>query len=410
MIIMLTRHKGYKYRLKPTAEQTEYLNKAFGCARKMHNLYVDILCEQLQEQGFTGGRIKNIKLPTPATIKKDYPYMKEIDSLVFANTQLNFQKSIQKYNTEHDGKTYKKTAKKKEQTIGKILTFKDLKGFPSYKSKKKGDYSFTTNNQDGTISIIDDKYVRIPKLKSLIKFVNHRQLPKDSIIKSATISKDTRGKYYITFLCEYYILEPTDILINLDNAVGLDYAQHAFYVDSEGTKANYPHYYRTLEAKLKKEQQKLSRKKLYSNNWYKQKEKISKLQAKIARQRLDWLHKKSYEIVNRYDVVVIEDLDLRNLAQCLKLGKNLHDNGFGIFRTLLAYKLEDRNKVMVKIDRWFPSSKICHSCGYKNTELKLSYRVWQCSCGLRIDRDTNAAINISEEGKRVYSEGLVQAG
>jgi putative transposase len=396
---MIKKNKGFKFRLKPTGEQIKYFEKAFGCTRKMYNIYVDLLCKQLEQQEYKNGKIKNISLPTPATIKKDYSYMKEIDSLAFANVQLDFQEAIRKFNKEYDGKTYKKKTKKQEKTTSRELTFKDLKGFPSYKSKKKNHNSFTTNNQNGTVAIIDEKYVRIPKLKSLIRFVNHRQIPNGYTIKGCTISKDYRGKYYISFLCEYFEevkkIEPKTF-------IGLDYSQDSFYVDSEGERANYPQYYKKLEEKIKKEQRKLSRKKLNSNNWLKQKRKISKLQHKIANQRLDWLHKKSYEIANQYDAVVVEDIDLRNMAQCLSLGKKIHDNGFGIFRNLLQYKLEDRGKMLIKIDKWFPSSKICHCCGYKNEQLELSDREWTCdNCGEHHDRDVNAAINIREEGKRV---------
>lgn len=396
---MIKKNKGFKFRLKPTQEQIIYLEKAFGCTRKMYNLYIDILCEQLEKQNFQNGKIKDIKLPTPAIIKKDYDYMKEIDSLAFANVQLNFQDSIKKFNKEYDGKTYKKKAKKQEKTINKELTFKDLKGFPSYKGKKKNDNSFTTNNQNGTVSIVDEKFVRVPKLKTYIRFVNHRQIPQNYIIKGATISKDYRDKYYISLLCEYYVEEKQ---IELKSIVGLDYSQNDFYVDSEGMRANYPHYYKKLEEKIKQEQRKLSRKKLKSNNWIKQKKKISKLQGKIANQRLDWLHKKTYQLANQYDVIVVEDINLRDMAQCLVLGKKLHDNGFGMFRIFLNYKLEDRSKKLVKIDKWFPSSKICNCCGFKNENLELNDRKWICNnCGEKHDRDENAAINIRNEGLRI---------
>ncbi|WP_297430720.1 transposase, partial [Clostridium sp.] len=255
---MIKKNKGYKFRLKPNREQSLYLEKAFGCSRKMYNLYVDILYKELDAQNYISGKIdyKYIKLPTPAVIKKDYEYMKEIDSLAFANVQLDFREAIKKYNSEYDGKTYTKKARKQKEILGKELTFKDLKGMPTFKSKRKNQNSFTTNNQNGTVSIVNEKYVKIPKLKESIRFVNHRQLPEKSIIKSATISKDCRNHYYISFTVEYYIEEKqkaSNIIL------GLDYSQHDFYVDSEGRKANYPKYYRKLENKLKKEQQKLSR-------------------------------------------------------------------------------------------------------------------------------------------------------
>ena len=139
-----------------------------------------------------------------------------------------------------------------------------------------------------------------------------------------------------------------------------------------------------------------------SNNWCKQKLKIFKLNNKAAKQRKDWIHKKSFELSNKYDAICVEDIDLRNLAQCLSLGKNVHDNGFGMFRNFLKYKLEDRGKFFIKIDRWYPSSKTCNDCGYINSELKLSDREWVCPiCRTAHNRDCNAAKNIKAEGIKV---------
>lgn len=394
---MIKKNKGYKFRLQPNKEQRMYFEKAFGCSRKMYNIYTDLLYSKLEEEEYENGKISyaKLQLPTPATIKKDFDYMKEVDSLAFANVQLDFKDAIKKFNNEYDKKSYKKSAKKKVETLGRELTFKDLKGMPSFKSKKKNQNSYTTNNQNGTISIVNDKYIKLPKLKSLVKFVNHRQIPQDCIIKSATVSKDCRGKYYISFTVEYYI-KPQQV--NPQSIVGLDYSQANFYVSSDGEKANYPKYYRNSELKLKREQIKLTRKKLFSSNWYKQKAKVTKLQTKIKNQRLDWLHKKSHELANKYDVVVLEDINLRNMAQCLSLAKNLTDNGFGMFRTFLKYKLEDRGKFLLKVDKFFASSKICSNCNTKK-DLSLSDRIYKCNnCGLEIDRDYNASLNLRTVG------------
>ena len=400
---MLKNNRGYKYRLKPNKAQIIYLERAFGCCRKMYNIYVDLLYTQLEQLNFVSGKIdyKSIDLPTPAIIKKEYEYMKEIDSLAFANLQLDFQGAIKKYNSDYDGKTYSKRAVKQSKTINRVLTYKDLKGMPNFKSKKRNQNSFSTNNQESTMTILDDNLVKIPKLKEPIKFVNHRKLPQNSVIKGATISKDCRNHYYISILVEYYIEEKQT---PSNNILGLDYSQRNFYVSSEGEKANYPHYYRIHEAKLKLEQQRLSNKVLKSNNWIKQKNKISKIQNKITRQRLDWLHKISYKLAENYDAVIVEDINLRGLAQTLKLGKNLSDNGFGMFRNLLKYKLEDRGKQFTKIDKWYPSSKICSNCRNKKDTLKLSDRVYKCDyCGLSIDRDYNASLNICEVGSTLLA-------
>ena len=242
--------------------------------------------------------------------------------------------------------------------------------------------------------------LKIPKLKTLIKVKQHRTLPENSIIKNCTISMDNKGVFYASLCVEYVInIEPK----KSDKILGLDYSQHDFYVDSNGKKANYPHYYRKSEEKLKKLQRELSRKQLKSNNWYKQKQRITTLQRHIANQRLDWLHQESRKIATEYDAVVVEDIDLRNMAQCLKLGKNVHDNGFGMFRIFLKYKLEEQGKQFVKIDKWFPSSKMCHCCGIIKEDLQLSDRWYVCDCGYENDRDYNAAMNIRDCGTRLLA-------
>lgn len=147
----------------------------------------------------------------------------------------------------------------------------------------------------------------------------------------------------------------------------------------------------------------MSRKELKSKNWYKQKQKITTLQRHIVNQRFDWLHQESRRIADEYDAVVVEDIDLRNMAQCLKLGKNVHDNGFGMFRTFLKYKLEEQGKQFIKIDKWFPSSKMCHCCGAIKEDLQLSDRWYVCDCGYENDRDYNAAMNIRDCGTRLLA-------
>lgn len=393
-------NKGYKYKIKPNKEQILYFEQAFGCNRKLYNTYVDYLYNQLEQQNYINGLIKNIKLPSPKSIKDNFDYMKEIDSLSFCNTQIGFKNAIKKFNKTYDKKSYTKRSLKRKKTLNIIPTFRDLKGIPKFKSKKMNQDSFKTNNQSRGGKWrdirIQDNLLYMPKIKGSIKIVFHRQLPKNSIIKNITISKDCRGTYYASLCVEY----DKDIKkISSNKVLGLDYSQHDFYVSSEGEKANYPRYYRKMENKLKLEQQKLSRKQLKSNNWIKQKKKISKIQLKIANQRKDWLHKKSYELANNFDVICVEDIDLRGMGQTLHLAKNLHDNGFGMFRTMLKYKLEERGKQFIKIDRFYPSSKRCNDCGHINKELKLSDREWVCSeCGSIIDRDYNAALNIKEVG------------
>ena len=399
-------NRGYKFKIIPTKEQKEFFLRSFGCARKIYNMYVDELYKQLEESGYENGFIKkkDLHFKAPAKYKEIFDYMNDVDSLALCNAQIDFNNAIKKFNTEYDKKTYTKRSRKREKTLGIKPTFKDLKGMPRFKSIKKNDFSYKTNNQSRGCKwndiTLENSMLKIPKLKTLIKVKQHRPLPKDSIIKNCTISMDNKGIFYASLCVEYILdIEPK----KSEKILGLDYSQHDFYVDSNGKKANYPHYYRKSEQKFKKLQRELSRKQLKSNNWYNQKQKITTLQRHIANQRLDWLHQESRKIANKYDAVIVEDIDLRNMAQCLKLGKNVHDNGFGMFRTFLKYKLEEQGKQFVKIDKWFPSSKMCHCCGAIKEDLQLSDRWYVCDCGYENDRDYNAAMNIRDCGTRLLA-------
>lgn len=396
-------HRGYKYRIYPAEEQRSYFMQTFGCRRKVYNAYVDALYRQLEDMGYQNGfiRKKDLRFVTPAAMKVEFPYLKEVDSLALCNAQLAFQRAIRRFNEEFDKKTYTKRSLKRKRTLGIEPTFRDLKGMPCFKSAKNGDFSYTTNNQSNNGRwnniTLENGWLTIPKLSSPLRVKVHRPLPKDCIIKNATISMDGKGRFFVSLGVEY--MKDVEPVLPKD-FIGLDYAQQDFYVDSEGERANYPHYYRKAEQRLKREQRKLSHMVKGSKNWEKQKKRISVLSTRVAQRRKDWLHKRSTIIATRYDAVAVEDIDLRAMGQTLELAKNLQDNGFGMFRTMLQYKLEERGKGFVKIGRFYPSSKLCRHCGYVHEELALKERSWVCpSCGAELDCDYNAAINIREAGK-----------
>lgn len=180
-----------------------------------------------------------------------------------------------------------------------------------------------------------------------------------------------------------------------------------FLHDNEGRKANYPKYYRRSEERLALLQKKLAHKEKDSRNYQKLLKQIRELHTKIKNQRKDFLQKESTRLVKTYDVIVVEDLDLRGMGGALSIGKNLHNNGFGMFRQMLAYKLRRKGSCLVKVDRWFPSSKTCSCCGHVLDSLGLSDRTYTCSaCGSTMDRDVNAAVNICKEGKRIFPDYL----
>lgn len=319
---------------------------------------------------------------TPAQYKNQFPWLKEVDSLSLCNEQLNLQSAYNKF-------------------------FRDKSiGYPKFKTKKKSKLSYTTNSQRGFIKIIDNKYIRLRKLEK-VKCKIHRQIPPTHIIKSVTITKTSSDKYYVSVLTEFR-KDGINAQLDKNKILGLDYSSSSFYVDSQGVKADYPKFYRETERKLSKERHKLSKMEYGSNNYLKQKIKVAKLYEHITNQRKDWIHKLTTNLANTWDYICIEDIDLKSISKTLKLGKSTYDNGFGIFRTILKYKLEDRGKQLIKIDKWFPSSKMCNHCGHINSELTLSDREWICQCGKILDRDVNAAINIKNEGVRMITVGTTE--
>ena len=377
-------NRAIKYRVYPTTEQSIMFAKTFGCCRKVYNL---ILSDKIESYKSTG------KFPTvtPAKYKKDYLYLKEIDSLALANVQLNLQSAFKN--------RFSKSRKKNN-------------GFPKFKSAKHSRKSYTTNNQKGTVAIIDNQYIKLPKIGK-VKAVIHR-IPDDSwVIKSATISQESDGKYYISVLFEFEDIANTYVA-DKNNAISLDYASDGLYVDNNGNVGTNHKYYRESHDKLAKLQRRLSRMQgskkheAKSNNYIKQLRKVNKIHRHIANQRLDNLHQISTKIANLYDVVCVESLDMKSMSnKGFGNGKATLDNGYGIFLSMLEYKLSERNKYLVKVDKWFPSSQICHRCGEVHPEMKnLTIRTMKCDCGLVISRDQNAAINILREGLRILNESF----
>ena len=325
---------------------------------------------------------------TPAGYKKDYPYLKEVDSLALANVQLNLQAAFKN--------CFSKSRKKNTR-------------FPRYKSAKHSRKSYTTNNQNDTVAIADNS-IKLPKI-GLVKAVIHRKPNDGWMLKSATVSQESDGKYYVSVLFEF--ASPVNTYIaNTSNAIGLDYASDGLYVDNNGNVGTNHKYYLESQRKLAKAQRRLSRmqgsgkKEAKSNNYMKQLRKVNKIHRHIANQRLDNLHKISTEIANRYDVVCVESLNMQAMSnKGFGNGKSTMDNGYGMFLSMLEYKLSDRNKYLVKVDKWFPSSQKCHCCGTLHPEMKdLKIRIMKCGCGLTMSRDQNAAINILNEGLRLLTE------
>ena len=372
-------NKAIKYRIYPTREQAVLFAKTFGCCRKVYNL---MLADKMESYQATGKFVA----VTPAKYKKEYSYLKEVDSLALANAQINLQSAFRS----------RFTKKRKRKN-----------GFPKFKSAKKSRKSYTTNNQKGTITLMDSRYIKLPKVGK-VKAKIHRQPEMDWQLKSATVSQNSDGKYYVSVLFELES-QPSAYVADKTNAIGLDYASDGLYVDDNGNKGTNHKYYRESHRKLAKAQRRLSRmqgskkKEEKSANYLKQLKKVNRIHRRIANQRLDNLHKISTEIANQYDVVCVESLNMKSMSnKKFGNGKSTMDNGNGMFLKMLEYKFADRKKYFVKVDKWFPSSQICNGCGKVHSEMKnLNNRIMKCDCGLIIGRDQNAAINIKKEGLRI---------
>ena len=348
--------------------------KTFGCVRFIYNR---MLADKIEYYKQTGKMLQT----TPAQYKAEFEWLKEVDSLALSNAQLNLQAA------------YKNFFSKKNS------------GFPNFKSKKTSRARYTTNNQNESVRIENGK-LKLPKV-GFVKIIQHREII--GKIKSATIEKTPTNKYYVSILVEYENQVPE---VELKKFIGLDFSMHDLYVTSEGERANYPKFFRKSEQKLARVCRRHSKRKRDGKNRERMRLKVCLAYEKITNQRIDFLHKKSYGLAKEYDAVCIETLNMKAMGRMLKFGKSVADNSFGRFREFLDYKLYFRGKKLIKADKWFPSSQLCSSCGYRNTEVKdISIRNWKCpSCGTEHDRDINAAINIREEGKKIAATTVGTTG
>ena len=343
-------HKAFKFRLYPSESQQLLISRTFGCVRFVYNHYLEKKTSLYKE---TGKSMSYTKCASDLVLlKKEHLFLQEVDSIAL------------------------------QQTLRHL------------------DTAFQNFFRDKNIRL-ESGYLILPKV-GRVHIKQHRSIPEGYVLKSVTVSRTPSGKYYASILYDY----ETDIpqIIPADT-IGLDFSMHDLFVSSEDSvRADeaFLHRYRNSLNSLAKEQRTLARRKKGSARYYKQRKKIALLHEKISNQRKDYLHKLSRQIANAYDLVCVEDLNMKDMSRALNFGKSVADNAWGKFLRFLDYKLTELGKKLIRIDKWFASSKTCHICGHVLEELSLDTRKWECpACHTIHDRDKNAAINIKIEGMRL---------
>lgn len=362
--------KAYKVRCFPTQEQQELILKTFGCCRWYWN-------QALADNISFYNENKRIKINTPASYKQEYSWLKEVDASALDFTKINLQNAFSDF-------------------------FKQNRKFPKFRSKKFPKHSYKTMQTKGYK--VTENTVKITKLGE-VKIVNHKH--KTGIAKSCVISMTATHEFYISILWKVEN-EPENIIIpKTEKEIGIDLGLTDLVICSDGTKFPALRSLRKELKNLKKEQRRLSKMIKGSKNYQRQKLKVAKIYQHTANQRKDYLHKISYKLTNENQVISLENLNVKGMVKNCRLALSIMDAGWSMLIMMLEYKAKDRDRTIIKIDRWFPSSQICSCCGSLTGKKPLNVRSWICpNCGMKHDRDINAAINILNEGKRLIGANI----
>lgn len=369
---MAVLNKVYRFRMQPTAAQSQSLVRLAGARRFIWNWALGRKKAYFAEHGET---LSAARLSAELTVLKKQPetaWLQEADSQALQQAIKDLDRAFRNF--------FEKRAR-----------------FPRFKSRKRDTSRFRIPQR---VKIVDGN-VYVPKV-GLIRIRQSR--PVDLSLKSATFRRSADGKWYVTLTAEFEM--PDVVLPEPDPAkiVGIDLGLKDFAVLSTGERIESPKLFRAGQRKLRKTQRVASRRKPGSNRKAKARIKVAKVHQRISNQRGDFLHKLTTELVGKHDGLCIEDLSVKGLART-KLAKSVTDASWGEFRRQLTYKCQWNRKHLAVVDRWFPSSRTCRDCKRVNAELTLADRSWVCPCGSVHDRDLNAAHNIRDEGLRILAVG-----